>query len=61
MGDFGPPVPIPETEVIGLASSSLTDPEEVSVLVTGFGVSLSVLCLTYVSLTVLASDSALKC
>ncbi|OGM50479.1 pyroglutamyl peptidase type I [Aspergillus bombycis] len=37
MGDFGPPVAVPETEVPSLAPSSLTDPDEVSVLVTGFG------------------------
>lgn len=39
MGDFGPPVPVPETEVTGPALPSLIDADEVSVLVTGFGVS----------------------
>ncbi|KAF7594217.1 hypothetical protein BBP40_009921 [Aspergillus hancockii] len=37
MGDFGPIVPEAEAQVTHIAPSSSTDPDEISVLVTGFG------------------------
>jgi hypothetical protein len=56
MGDFGPAALVPEAPVDHIAPLSSTDPDEISVLVTGFGVSSSSLGFDNISSITMASD-----